>query len=162
VTNFQKLADSHIAPAHAHRRYKVHAEIQLLCYYEQHPNTRILPRVFKSSKDACFLCNEFIKAHGKFYIPKTHGRVYDLWMIPDLQTLGLGKKTKKKLVAMIERFNEAIEELIVSSALKATRILVAPCINFPATTYISHLLSPKPKCPPNSCPRPMSSIHTSL
>jgi hypothetical protein len=47
-------------------------------------------------------------------------------MIPDLQTLGLGKKTKKKLVAMIERFNEAIEELIVSSALQATRILVDP------------------------------------
>ncbi len=60
---------------------KVHAEIQILCHYELHP-ARFLPRVICSSKDACYMCNTFVRAHEKFYIPKTHGKVYPSWRLP--------------------------------------------------------------------------------
>ncbi|KAF1836680.1 hypothetical protein BDW02DRAFT_628553 [Decorospora gaudefroyi] len=126
ISDVQQRVDPHIYSAQAQGRYKVHAEIQLLCYYERRPDTMFPPRVLKSSKDACFLCDMFIKTHEKFYIPKTHGRVYDLWMLPDVEALALGKKTGKELATVIEHFNAKIEELIVSSLSQTTRILVDP------------------------------------
>jgi hypothetical protein len=61
---------------------KIHAEIQLLFYYELHPDSP-RPRVICSSKSACYLCNIFFHIHGRFHVPRTHGRVYDKWILPD-------------------------------------------------------------------------------
>lgn len=60
---------------------KVHAEIQLLFFYEASKQAR-RPRVICSSKSACYLCDLFIKCHGKFSIPQTHGRIYNKWTFP--------------------------------------------------------------------------------
>ena len=60
---------------------RLHAEIQLLLFYESHPGLP-RPRVICSSKSACFLCNLFIKLHGTFFIPSAHGRLYDTWKWP--------------------------------------------------------------------------------
>ena len=65
-----------------HRFVKVHAEIQLLFFYELNPGG-LRPRVICSSKSACYLCNLFFKLHGQFYIPRTHGRLYYKWTLPD-------------------------------------------------------------------------------
>ncbi|TVY31847.1 hypothetical protein LSUB1_G008297 [Lachnellula subtilissima] len=62
--------------------WKVHAEIQLLFYYELHPDCP-RPRIICSSKSACYLCNLFFRLHGGFHIPRTHGRLYDKWILPD-------------------------------------------------------------------------------
>ena len=64
--------------------HRVHAEIQLLHYYETHPETPH-PRVISSSKSACYLCDLFFRAHTGIYLPRTHGRMYDKWMLPDWQ-----------------------------------------------------------------------------
>jgi hypothetical protein len=61
---------------------KVHAEIQLLFFYEIHPS-RSRPRFICSSKSACYMCNLFFSLHGGFYVPRTHGRLYDKWTLPD-------------------------------------------------------------------------------
>lgn len=61
--------------------YKVHAEIQLLFFYELHPE-RPRPRIICSSKSACYLCNLFFQLHGGFHVPRTHGRRYDKWILP--------------------------------------------------------------------------------
>lgn len=63
---------------------KIHAEIQLICYYELSSSSGITPRVICSSKDACFLCNAFIRMHGKMYVPRSHGRLYPGWRLPTL------------------------------------------------------------------------------
>lgn len=55
---------------------KIHVEIQILYHYEIH-RVKIRPRIICSSKSACFLCDLFIKLHGKFYIARTHGRLYE-------------------------------------------------------------------------------------
>lgn len=61
---------------------KVHAEIQLLAYYESEHNTGIRPRILASSKNACALCNSLIAIHGQHSVPKSHGRLYRGWRLP--------------------------------------------------------------------------------
>lgn len=94
------------------RNYKVHAEVQLLMHYESKRDVRYRPRVLKSSKDACFLCDLFIKAHGKFYIPKTHGKVYDLWILPSFDRIDINEVRRAQLVTVVEKFNTNLEELL--------------------------------------------------
>ncbi|XMA13651.1 hypothetical protein WAI453_006442 [Rhynchosporium graminicola] len=65
---------------------KIHAEIQLLFYCELEAS-RLPPRVFCSSKDACFLCNAFIRMHGKVHTPRCHGRLYPGWRLPFISSL---------------------------------------------------------------------------
>jgi hypothetical protein len=62
--------------------WKVHAEIQLLFFYELYPRYQ-RPRFICSSKSACYLCNLFFFLHGGFHVPRTHGRLYDKWTLPD-------------------------------------------------------------------------------
>ncbi len=65
--------------------YKIHTEIQILFYYDMHPNIR-RPTVVCSSKSACFLCDLFIKIHAKFYVAGTHGVLY--CRLPKMQQAG--------------------------------------------------------------------------
>jgi hypothetical protein len=62
--------------------WKIHAEIQLLFFYELYPG-HPRPRIICASKSACYLCNLFSYLHGAFHVPRTHGRLYDKWTLPD-------------------------------------------------------------------------------
>ncbi len=93
------------------QKYKIHAEIQLLFYYETRPELR-RPRVICSSKSACFLCDLFIKVHGKFYAARTHGVLYDKWMLPSQEMIRLPGKESKEMTGVVERFNATLEERI--------------------------------------------------
>ena len=63
----------------------VHAEIQLLTFYENFPKlVSLKPRVLGVSKAACYLCNLFLMNHGQFFFTKTHGQLYHQWTVPDL------------------------------------------------------------------------------
>ena len=101
--------------------HKIHAEIQLLYYYEMHPEIR-RPRVICSSKSACFLCDLFIKTHAKFYMARTHGVLYNKWTLPDPRPIHLPAKEMKEMVGVVERFNTIIEDKI-KSALPMQRML---------------------------------------
>jgi OTT_1508-like deaminase len=89
---------------------KVHAEIQLLFFYELHPD-RLLPRTICSSKSACFLCNTFMQLHGRFFTARTHGRLYDRWILPDWVE-GIPLARRQELSVVITRFNSDLEERI--------------------------------------------------
>ena len=93
--------------------WKIHAEIKLLFYYELHPTTN-RPRVICSSKSACYLCNLFIRLHSDFYMPRTHGRLYDRWMLPDW-IQGIPIPRCHKLNNVVEQFNVALEGKIQST-----------------------------------------------
>ncbi|KAJ4986606.1 hypothetical protein SVAN01_07915 [Stagonosporopsis vannaccii] len=83
---------------------KIHAEIQLVLHYEL-TLSRLPPRVVCSSKDACFLCNTFIRMHGKMHTPGSHGRLYPGWRLPSMP----------KFSDLQLRFNTALEEQIKES-----------------------------------------------
>lgn len=96
--------------AEINRSGKIHAEIQLLFFYELHPRiTR--PRVICSSKSACYLCNLFIQLHGQFSVPRTHGRLYDKWILPDWFR-SIPEDRRQNLSITVSRMNAFIEEMI--------------------------------------------------
>lgn len=67
---------------------KIHAEIQILAYFEDDmPATGLRPRVIASSKNACYLCHTFFNLHGQYRVPKTHGKLYRRWRLPAMPTL---------------------------------------------------------------------------
>lgn len=73
----------------------VHAEIQLLVFYDSTPNHWTLkPRIIGVSKAACFLCNAFIQEHSDFFVSKTHGKLYEQWNIPDLASFSEPQRLK--------------------------------------------------------------------
>jgi hypothetical protein len=80
---------------------RVHAEVQLLSYYELNPVAQ-KPRIICSSKDACYLCNLLIQLHGTFHIPRTHNYLYPGWRLlplPDLDQVltGLNQSLEVKI-----------------------------------------------------------------
>ena len=83
---------------------KIHAEIQLLFYCELEAS-KLPPRVVCSTKDACFLCNAFIRMYGKNHTPRCHGRLYPGWRLP----LSLSFKE------MEQRFNRELANYIRNS-----------------------------------------------
>ncbi|KAH8585628.1 hypothetical protein B0O99DRAFT_657209 [Bisporella sp. PMI_857] len=83
---------------------KIHAEIQLLFYCELEAS--MLPhRVVCSTKDACFLCNAFIRMYGKIYTPRCIGRLYPGWRLP----------SSPRLKEMEQRFNMELANHIRNS-----------------------------------------------
>jgi hypothetical protein len=61
----------------------IHAEIQLIVHHEL-TNLNLWPRAIGASKEACFLCDAFIRAHGYFKVSKSHGCTFWKWTVPDL------------------------------------------------------------------------------
>lgn len=89
--------------------WKVHAEIQLLLFYEGKPHVP-RPRIIGSSKSACYLCDLFIQVHGEFGTPRTHGRLYDRWMLPE-QSISQ-PAVNERLLSVIDEFNATLEAKI--------------------------------------------------
>jgi hypothetical protein len=87
--------------------WKVHAEIQILFFYEQRPH-QPLPRTICASKSACYLCNLFLETHRKFVTPRTHGKIHDRWTLPPQSSLN--PETIQRLLPIVHRFNRAVEE----------------------------------------------------
>ncbi|KAK0507435.1 hypothetical protein JMJ35_009958 [Cladonia borealis] len=77
----------------------VHAEIQLLIFYDSNPDVSILkPRVLGVSKAACYLCNHFTKKHAEFFLSQTHGHLYDQWNVPDLADFDNAQRLKYRSI----------------------------------------------------------------
>ena len=89
-------------------RWKVHAEIQLLFFYELNPKTHP-PRMLCSSKSACYLCSLFVRTHGRFHVPRTHGRLYDRWFLPEWSKVGV---SHDHLELAISKFDTALRAKI--------------------------------------------------
>jgi len=92
--------------------WKIHAEIQLLFFYEQNPSIPH-PRTIGSSKNACYLCDLFIRFHGKFHTPRTHGKLYDKWLLPEWTPDQ--PDPSPRLLSAFERFDASLKARIVQS-----------------------------------------------
>lgn len=124
-----------------HSKCWVHAEVQLIFYYATHASlNRHLPRVLGTSKAACYLCNLFIRHHGKFFVSKTHGHLYDQWTIPDLASVGAAQQAIFR--AVLKNMNEDIKKDIVTNRKRLTN---RP---HPANSFTSFLQ----RCPPRPSP----------
>ncbi len=123
-------------------RCHVHAEMQLLTFYELHPNMAATkPRVLGVSKSACYLCNMFILKHAHFFITKTHGRLYDQWNVPDLAELGLLQRNEFRQV--LKSMNKELQTNFTNRRMARRR-------DFPLGSYVNL---------PNGLPQ--SAVHSS-
>ncbi|KAI1741950.1 hypothetical protein F4680DRAFT_50162 [Xylaria scruposa] len=87
---------------------KIHAEIQLLYYYQIMLHGQLCPpRVICSSKSACWLCNTFIFHHGKIHMPRSHGRLYPGWRLPNFHGGWFND--------IASTFNQRLENIITES-----------------------------------------------
>jgi hypothetical protein len=100
-------------------KFVVHAEIQLLFHYELQP-AALAPRLICSSKKACFLCNLFVKLHGKFIIPSSHGKLYEKWTLPERIDELQGARAQRVGVVM-DHFNDAVVQELRLEVLMARR-----------------------------------------
>ena len=77
----------------------VHAEIQLLIFYDSNPDVSVpKPRVLGVSKAACYLCNLFTKKHAEFFLSQTHGQLFDQWNVPDLARFDNAQRLKYRSI----------------------------------------------------------------
>lgn len=100
---------------------KIHAEIQIIAFCEMQARG-LFPRVVSSSKDACFLCNTFIKLHKRMHTPRAHGRLWPRWKLPVLP----------QFTILQQEFNERLLEDLhrdVSSGLARGKLHVHPLPN---------------------------------
>lgn len=118
----------------------VHAEIQLLVFYEKNPDIR-KPRAIGASKEACFLCDSFLRAEGNFKVTKAHRQVYPQWTVPDL---------KDYSDHSVSKFRDCLRDTLqnLQNEAKVSRSSQA----FPVQSSINFH--------PTSIPSPVSSIST--
>ncbi|KAL9591377.1 MAG: hypothetical protein Q9179_007784, partial [Wetmoreana sp. 5 TL-2023] len=101
------LDEFRLAIADYHEFVKVHAEIQLLFFYELN-SERIRPRTICSSKNACYLCDLFFRLHGQYYVPRTHGRLYHRWTLPDWHIL-LPEMRRRDFDVLLKNFSDILK-----------------------------------------------------
>lgn len=71
--------------------FEVHAEVQVLLAATRYDCTGA--SIFKyvgCSKRSCFLCYKFIQKYGQFDSRGCHGKLYDLWTVPEVSWLAEG------------------------------------------------------------------------
>ena len=64
-------------------RYRQHAELQLIVFYEENPRFHIYSNYIGCDKQACYLCFNFIKYHARFEVDGGHQSLYSLWTVKD-------------------------------------------------------------------------------
>jgi hypothetical protein len=92
------------------RGIKVHAEIQLLFFYECHEAIDP-PRLIAASKASCYLCNLFFKLHGKFQVPSTFGKLNERWILPDWLP-DFDAQQQRRFRLLVEQFDDVLNSLI--------------------------------------------------
>ena len=83
----------------------IHAEVQMIAHYELSP-TKKRPRVIGASKEACFLCDAFVRAHKQFCLSKAHRHLYHQWTVPDLKEYS--PKTRARLQDCLQQVHREI------------------------------------------------------
>ncbi|KAL9609458.1 MAG: hypothetical protein Q9167_005787 [Letrouitia subvulpina] len=125
-----------------HESVKVHAEIQLLFFYELN-SERIRPRTICSSKSACYLCDLFFRLHGQYYVPRTHGRLYHRWTLPDWHIL-LPEKRRREFDVLLGKFSDILK-VKVKAALDREPVRAKHPNKSTLASPLSHITQPPPQ-----------------
>lgn len=90
-----------------HIELTVHAEMQLLSFYDHHPN--LTPRLLfmGTSKKACYLCHEFMSRHPlAISMSATHQKLYPTWMPAPCSSA-----VRKKHKVLLWEFSRHLEQV---------------------------------------------------
>lgn len=67
-------------------KYRIHAEMQLVVFYEENPRLKLYYNYIGCNKQSCYLCYNFIEHHGRFRVDGCHQSLYSLWTVPEAVT----------------------------------------------------------------------------
>ncbi|EPE06617.1 hypothetical protein F503_02745 [Ophiostoma piceae UAMH 11346] len=89
---------------------RVHAEIQLIAYCElrrkllAQSEAETMPRVIRSNKATCYLCNLFITEcfPKTYFTSRSHGRLYPAWRLPQCFNADVPKRFNAILAQQIK------------------------------------------------------------
>lgn len=86
----------------------VHAEMQLLAFYDSHPELRPRLLFMGTSKKACYLCEKFLSQHRlKMIVSAGHQKIWPSWMPPPVSNSFLQQTYRKILLDMKRDLEEA-------------------------------------------------------
>ncbi|ETS79706.1 hypothetical protein PFICI_09559 [Pestalotiopsis fici W106-1] len=91
----------------------VHAELQLINFYDHNLERMPRHRLIGVSKKSCFLCNEFLKLHStKFSVSACHQKLYRSWCPPFCSDNLVYQKYKTLITSMSDAMETAIKHQI--------------------------------------------------
>ena len=96
-----------LAIADYYKSVKVHAEIQLLFFYELN-SEKIRSRTICSSKSACYFCDLFFRFHGQYYVFRTHDRLYHRWTLSNWHIL-LSEMRRRDFDVLLRNFSDILK-----------------------------------------------------
>lgn len=100
---------------------KVHAEMQLLGFYDHNPNCKPSFRFIGVSKKSCYLCHMFLTTHpDSFATSSCHQKLYVSWMPPLATSVKVYKKYKV-LATELTKIMEATAKEDLKSRLGSPR-----------------------------------------
>jgi hypothetical protein len=118
---------------------KVHAEIQLLAHYDNAKYDVVPPRMLASSKDACYLCHSLIELHGRYVVPKSHGKLYKGWCLPAAYQ---GGPLQRSLNSFLERQISATLQSLMAMPRRPLVMFSNESTIFPINLSASTLTAP--------------------
>ena len=104
------LEEFRLIIADYYQSVKVHVEIKFFFLYELNPG-RLRPRIICFNKSACYFCNPFFKFYGRFYVFRTHGRLYHKWTLSDWHILVLEMR-RFNFDVFSKRFSDVLKNRI--------------------------------------------------
>ncbi|EHK41056.1 hypothetical protein TRIATDRAFT_321317 [Trichoderma atroviride IMI 206040] len=102
---------------------KVHAETQVILAATNHDCTgAVIFKYVGCSKRSCFLCYRLVQNFGSYTTRGCHGKLYDLWTVPE--TPWLAGEERSKLIQALKNVEKAMKESIRGG--KTTGLVHAP------------------------------------
>ncbi|KAK7750051.1 hypothetical protein SLS62_008044 [Diatrype stigma] len=100
----------------------VHAEMQQVFYYEQHPDEP-RPRAIGCSKSTCYLCDLFLKQQGLYRVSHSYKRLYSQWTLPDVDWMAQEQVDSFSLIVkfMTDHIRKTEEHLRWDPPVRPTR-----------------------------------------
>lgn len=100
----------------------VHAEMQQVFHYAQHPQAP-RPRAIGCSKSTCYLCDLFLKQQGLYRVSHSHQRLYSQWTLPDVDWMAQEQVENFSIIikSMTDRIRKIEEQLRWDPPVRPTR-----------------------------------------
>ncbi|KAF2120771.1 hypothetical protein BDV96DRAFT_595184 [Lophiotrema nucula] len=100
---------------------QIHAEIQLILYGAQQDLAEGTPTSYIGcSKRSCFLCWEFLKMYGAYRTRATHGKIYNLWVMPSVE--GLPEQQAKLIARALQSVEHSVKMHLRTEKEKGLRL----------------------------------------
>ena len=111
---YSSFRDSHLqSMINRWPRYREHAEVQLVIFYEENANKHLHTPYIDCNKQSCFLCFHFIAQLGRFTVGGCHQSLYSLWTIRDIVKCGdaaSATKIKRSLASLSAALERMVED----------------------------------------------------